>query len=340
MITTWPQSKISLSRWILLIFTLILLLAGLRSVFFQAPASMNNELNKYRSLFSEQEVKAIHQLTLKNRLGTFTFNRMPDQKNWKMSSPRSVMANSVPLNKMLKALQEVKIRSIFERDPINISNFSLENPLISIDFQSKNVPSKKLLFGLLNPIDNSTYLMFEEGDVIFHVNAIGFTLESLDLASFIDSRVFPIPPQEIKSFKIFKSGRNQLTLKQKDKRWFDGDENALRPEKVLEYLSTLGQLRSLFIIDQKGPELESALERYLERPLYTLEVLNQENQLTTYTLSPIISQLPQIKTEGRQNFIIQSSARDYPFLLNKDALKLFQQSDRSFKKLEIDEMFY
>jgi hypothetical protein len=71
-----------------------------------------------------------------------------------------------------------------------------------------------------------------------------------------------------------------------------------------------------------------------------LEIKNKEEELITYTVSPIINSLPQIKTEVRQNFIIQSSARDYPFLLNKDALKLFEKRDNSFKKLGINEIFY
>lgn len=340
MITTLPSSKVSLSRWILLIFTLTLVFAGLRSVFFQAPASTNSELSKYRSLFSQQEVQNIEELTLKNRLGQFTFKKTGQSGNWKMSSPRSVMANSNPLNKMLNALQNLKIRRIFERDPINVSNFSLENPLISIDFTRGDGERQKLLFGLLNPIDSSTYLMFEKGDVIFHVDAVGFTLESLDLASFIDSRVFPTPPNQIKSLKIFKGQKSRLTLKRKEERWLDKKGNALHPTKVREFISELNQLRSLFIIDEKTPELEKALKRYLDRALYTLEIEDQRGRLTTYTVSPIINSLPEIKTEVRQNFIIQSSARDYPFLLNKEALNLLKKRDSSFNKLGIDEIFY
>lgn|GEM_PF-2122141 len=340
MITTLPSSKVSLSRWILLLFAFTLTVAGLRSVFFQAPATTNNELSKYRSLFSENEVQEINELTLKNRLGQFTFKRVERPDSWKMTSPRSVMANSIPLNKMLNALQKLKIQRIFERDPINISNFSLENPLISIDFNQADGKNKKLLFGLLNPLDNSTYLMFEKGDVIFHVDAIGFTLESLDLASFIDSRVFPTRPDDIQSLKIFRGLNKRLSLKHKDKKWYNEDDKALEPTKVKEYISQLNQLRSLFIIDEKTPELEEALKRYLDRAIYTLEIKNKDEVLVTYTVSPIINSLPQIKTEGRQNFIIQSSARDYPFLLNKEALKLFEKRDNSFKKLGINEIFY
>lgn len=285
-------------------------------------------------------MQEIGELTLKNRLGTFTFKKTPGTEDWKMTSPRSVMANSVPLNKMLNALQKLKIRRIFERDPINVSNFSLENPLISIEFKKISGESQKLLFGLLNPIDSSTYLMFESGDVIFHVDAVGFTLESLDLASFIDSRVFPTRPADIKSFKIFRGQRNRLSLEQQDERWLDKEGNSLEPTKVREYISQLNQLRSLFIIDEKTPELERALKRYLDRAIYTLEIEDKSGRLTTYTVSPIINSLPQIKTEGRQNFIIQSSARDYPFLLNKEALNLFEKRDSSFKKLGIDEIFY
>lgn len=260
-----------------------------------------------------------------------------------MTSPRSVMANKTPIERTLKALTEIKIRRIFDRDPISVSNFSLENPLSQLEMVKTNGEKQTIFFGLMNPIDNSTYLMFEDGDVIFHIDSVNFMIESLDLANFIDSRIFPVPPNELKSFKIFRgaaSSSPQLALFQEDKTWKDSSGRSLEPTKVQEYLSKLAALRSLFIIDKKTDELKKSLDQYLSQPLYTVEVINLANETFSYTVSQVIDSLPEIKIEKRQNFIIQASSRDYPFLLNKEALDLLNMRSQQFSALEIKKLFY
>lgn len=338
-----PQTKTSWSSWLLAVFALTLVVSGLSSIFFQAPVTSNHELNRYRSLFSQQDIEQIRELTLTNRLGSFTFARGNSAGQWRMTSPRSVMANSNPIERMLNALMDLKIRRIFDRDPINISNFSLENPLSQLEILKSNGERQKILFGLMNPIDNSTYLMFDQGDVIFHIDSVNFMIESLDLANFIDSRIFPVAAAEIKSFKIFRgltTSTPQLALFQEDQQWRDHSGRNLEPSKVQEYLQELASLRSLFIIDKKSDEMQKALDQYLSQPLYTIEVTDRNEQVFSYTVSQVIDSLPEIKMERRQNFIIQASSRDYPFLLSKDALELLNRRSQQFSTIEIKKLFY
>lgn len=343
MIFAIPQTKTTWSSWLLAIFTLTLVVSGLSSIFFQAPVTTNHELNRYRSLFSEEDILKIRELTLTNRLGTFTFTRSHGADQWRMTSPRSVMANSAPLQRMLSALTDLRIRRIFDRDPISTSNFSLENPLSQIELTKVSGERQKILFGLMNPIDNSTYLMFEDGDVIFHIDSVSFMIESLDLASFIDSRIFPVSLENIKTFKIFRglaSTAPQLALIQEGESWKDQTGRNLEPTKVQEYLQELASLRSLFIIDRKTEEMQKAIDQYLAQPFYTVEVTDKQDNVFSYTVSQIIDSLPEIKIEKKQNFIIQASSRDYPFLLNKDALELLGRRSQQFSTIEIKKLFY
>lgn len=338
-----PRSKTSWSSWLLGVFCLTLVVSGLSSIFFQAPVTSNHELNRYRSLFSREDITQIRELTITNRLGRFTFARGSSQDQWKMTSPRSVMANKAPIERTLNALMDLKIRRIFDRDPISVSNFSLENPLSQLEILKADGVKQKILFGLMNPIDNSTYLMFENGDVIFHIDSVNFMIESLDLANFIDSRIFPVPAEELKSFKIFRgpvSSKPQLALFQENETWKDFSGRNLEPTKVKEYLAELAALRSLFIIDKKTDEMKESIEQYLSQPLYTIEVTNQADETFSYTVSQVIDSLPEIKIERRQNFIIQASSRDYPFLLNKEALELLNKRSQQFSALEIKKLFY
>jgi len=337
-----PRSKASLSSVMLAFFFLLITAGALSSVFFQAPVVKTHEIERMRVLFNDSDLGDLRELTLSNRLGNFTFERVASQSSWRMTEPRMVMANAQPLERMLSALSEIKIRRIYDRDPINISNFSLDQPQMKVKLVSSDLSTKELSFGLINPIDNSTYIAFDQGDLIYHIDALNFTLENLDLINFIDTRIFALSIDQMASLKIWRENisQPQLHLVNEDGQWKDAGLNLLEPIAVREFLTELTSLRSLFIIDKKSPELSLAIDQQLEKPLYTVEVISQSGDSYRYSLSQLVQSLPEMKFEKRQNFLIQASNRDYPFMLAKDSLELFNKRNNHFKPLTIKKLFY
>lgn len=325
------------------LFCLLIAAGTLTSVFFQAPAESNNELNRLRVLFPEGEFDHLRALTITNRLGAFTFERSLDGEQWRMTSPRSVMANPQPLERVLTALKDIRIRRIYDRDPINSSNYSLDNPQIKISMLTEDLNEKEIHFGLVNPVDNSTYLHILKSDSIYHVDSLNFSLENLDIVNFIDTRVFATPIDQIAKLKIRRDRQDQsphLDIRLEDGIWIDSSNRQLDSSPVESFLTELANLRSLFIIDKANEDLTSAIEKEFEKPAFFIQLIDKQGLEFSYKVSSIVNTLPELKIEKRQNFLIQTSHRDYPFLLPKEHFELFSKRNNQFSGLTIKKLFY
>jgi len=337
--------KSTISYWLIGLFTTILILLAAISEFFQAPRLTSRELEKYRLLFNSAELENIQSLKITNRIGTYHLSRgSKDSKDqWLLKFPRNLHADNQMTEKILASLQEIKIRKIYNLDPINKANFSLDAPLVTITLGYEKGVEKILRIGLINPIDNSTYLTVSGKDAIYHVDSIKGKIEANDLSDFIDSKIINISSTKIKSLKIFKGtrkGNPQLFLNKKENTWLGKKGKVLEEDKVKAYLSHLYKLKSQIILDSLTEDLQKNIKKYLDSPLYTMIIDFGNSQKVTYKVSSLVSSLDGIKIDKRQAFIIKVSNRKHPYLIAKENLKLFSKSQRSFKALPIKKLFY
>ena len=229
---------------------------------------------------------------------------------------------------MLNVLKDIKIRKIYQQDPINKSNFSLDTPLIEIELFHENESVNKLLFGLVNPIDNSTYVMKSGMEAIYHIDGLKDTLETFDFVNFIDSRIIAFDPDSIHSLSIHsvknRRSRNKkkhqkklkLSIKRNKNQWYGPKgtkKQILNTQKVLDYLTSLSSLKSSFILDEVSDKAKKQIERYLDSPLYILEVSDKNENAVTYKISPIITSLPGVKMEKRPKLHYQGLPSQIPF---------------------------
>lgn len=359
MLINIQTNKNHFSTWILGFFIMTLVVAGFSSEFFQAPVETTRQYNKLRSLFKPEELNKVESFNLSNRLGEYLLSKnnfyigetkegMPEKvldpdNPWNITLPRELPANNKTISKIITELKQIKIRKIFQKDAISISNFSLNTPLLTLELIHKN-SSQKIFFGLVNPIDNSTYIMFENKEAIYHVDALTAKLETLDLADFVDSKIISVPSSKITSIEIYrgeiKKNNVKLFLNKTDGNWLDNKGKSLEPTKVDTFVSSLSSLRSILIIDKKTEKLQKQLKKYLTNPFYTLKIKDSTNKIFTYKISTIINSLDEIKMEKRQNFVISASNRQHPYLVKKNFFKLFSKAQNSFKTLSIKKLFY
>lgn len=340
------SKKSFISNSIVFSFIIFIALSAFYSEFFQAPEVINHEMNQFRFLISKDKLDSTQQLIIKNNLGSFHFEKEEGkiEGQWKIISPRSLPANDDLINKILSVLQNIQIKSIHEKDKIGLANFSLNSPLIEITLLDQNGNSNSIKFGLVNPFDNSTYATVSSEDAIFHINAIGTPLGSLDLTNFIDSRVFSFIPEKIQSFAVHQSdlsGKNPYALFTFDnEKWIGKDTKELDDQKVLDHLHSLTKIKSNLIIDKTNEELDKKISQYFEKPWIKIDVKSIDNEETTYTISSQINSLPNMKIEKWQNVLIKSSNRNVIYLINKNLIKDLQKNDRWFKKIPFKKLFY
>lgn len=337
MLLNLQLNKSSISTWVLSFFAFVLVIAGLASEFFQAPVSTTKELEKYRQLFNKEQLQNVRELTFTNNIGSFT---LKNEGRWILTEPRHIDANKEVISKIIATIQELKIRKIYPKDAINISNFSLDTPSLSVSFNMGD-DVKHLQFGLINPIDSSTYVTLDDIDAIYHVENSGQDLEKLSLSDFVDSRIFTAKANEITSIKLYrqneKTPRVQLNIE--DGLWRDS-KNQVNNETVESFISEMLAIKSSIILDRKTDDLREKVTEAINNPLYRLEFTNLDNEIIHYEISSIVNTLPDLKIEKRQNFIIKASNRQHPFLVNKSFIEVFNKNQRQFPPLSIKKLFY
>jgi|GEM_PF-1568582 len=202
-----------LSTVVITIVTFFTVAMALYSEFYQAPRDTNSHLSDSRSIFQEGELDHLIGLRFKNRLGEFSLQRSGSEiVDWQLISPRQMPANISPINAILDHLYNLKIRKTFEIDPINTYNFSLDNPTFEIDLKNSEGKLINIRFGLINSLDNSTYVSVSNKNSIYHVDGPAEVLEVIDLPKFMEPRIAPYAQEKIKSMTFYKNGPSGKTI--------------------------------------------------------------------------------------------------------------------------------
>jgi len=317
-------------------------MGALISEFFQAPILSSKELNKLQFLFTKSDVQSISQIKIKTSIDEFSLNKA-EGNNWILSKPRVIDANLEIVNKILETLEDIKIKRIYPKDQINLANFSLDNPISTLTIKDKNEEIKTLSFGLVNPIDNSTYLSVSGDNAIYHINVLKMSFEKIELSSIIDSQIFNFNWNQVKELKIYPQRQTTPALaieKSTDgTNWMSGQMN-LDEEKIGEYLNELISMKSHIILDKTDDELTAELDKILSVPFFKIVIVTTKDETNTYDISYFVNTLPNVKIEKKQNFIIRASNRKHPFLVNKDFMKLFYKRSNQFKGTSIKKLIY
>lgn len=334
------------ANWLMGIFIVVLVLTTGISEFFQAPTDQNTELTRYRTLFNNEDFAGIKEVHLKNRLGEFHFSRVENDPyaRWSMILPKKFPANNDALKQLFETLKDIRIRKIFTYDAINVANFSLDAPLFEVTLIDENDSRKLLSFGLVNPIDNSTYIATSaETEAIYHIDAVNTNIEALDMTDFVDSHIFSPKNAQIKNLKIFRgnpTGQPNFSIERGDRGEWLSKGRELDETKTLQWMDELLLLKTMLIVDKSTPELDETIEKLLSSPQFTIEIEDINENVLTWNVSNVIHSLPDTRIEKSSYVLVKASNRPYPYLIHKDQLRLFQPKEQTLRKLPINKIFY
>ncbi|MBL7664828.1 MAG: DUF4340 domain-containing protein [Bacteriovoracaceae bacterium] len=328
--------RAQISTWFLAIFFLVIMGGALISELFQAPTVPYDMAQIYVNPVPEEIFTNIKNLSLKNKFGEFKMQKNLDENSpkhdtWRLLSPRELPAKAQTLKQIIDALQEVTVRKIHQYEPINISSFSLDNPLIHMEFEVIDGAKYEIKIGLINPIDNSAYMTVTDHQTIYQIENLKFPIETFELGDFIEPRIFVFNPAEVDELSFYReqiTNRPYFKITKTENNWFDSRQTALDATKTAEYFKNLFNLRSQVILDKPDESIIELLDQSLKRPQYIV-VLKRQGKEIEYRISYPIKQMPQFKVENRQSVIIKSSDEEQPYIVSKDLLKVFETSERS-----------
>lgn len=333
-------SKNTVSIGFTIIFCLTLGIGALVSEFFQAPILSSKELSKLQFLYTNSDFEKISKLNLKSNLGEFNLAK-EDKNTWMMTTPRSINVNSEIITKILKALEDIKIKKIYPSDQINIANFSLDKPVATLTITDDQNEVKVLSFGLINPIDSSTYLQVKGENVIYHINVLDFPLEKLDVTSLIDTQIFSSNISSITELKIFppRTSIPSFSVSKKDNEWSSGNLK-LDTASLVTFIEEIKAMKAHIILDQIDENMTLEKEKIFQNSSNKIEVTEDNGNVITYDISMPFNSLTNVKVEKRQNILIRASNRKHVFVVNKDYLKLFSKKVNQLKENPIKKLIY
>lgn len=325
------------SNIILFLFFILVAIAALLSDIFQSPIKTGSQVIEQAKLFASKDLDQIKRISLKNKSGEYVFERNPKNQitPWHMVSPRDISANSLFIEKLFTSLSVMKVKKVFPDEKINNSNFSLDKPTSTLSLIDQNGKTIVISVGLMNTIDNSTYLKIQGRSGIYQVEAPSVSLENASILDLIESQIISIDLETIVAFKIFHSNKKntnpQLEIKKKNGAWFDHEGNALSVEKIDDYFQDLSSLKSSFIIDKQTDSQKRQINNLSHNALYIVSVEDNKGNTIDYNISGLIREMSDIDLKNEEYFVVTISNNTTSYVVKKEFHDLFNKKSESLK---------
>lgn len=331
------QKRKIASNLILFLFFILVSLAALFSDIFQTPIKTASEVIEQTRLFTAADLGQIKRISLKNKSGEYIFERKGNNQisPWHMIAPRNISANSLFIEKLFNSLTVIKVKKVFPDEKINTSNFSIDKPTATLDLFDQNGKAINLQVGLMNTIDNSTYLKIAGKKGIYHVEAPAVSLENATILDLIESQIISIDLQTIVSLKISSNKKTTLEIRKKDGNWFDNEDNTLAIDKIDDYFQELSGLKSTFILDKQTDSQKRQINSLAKNAVYTITIEDNLANKIDYDISTMINSLSELDLKNEEYFVVTISNNETAYIVKKEFFELFNRKSDSFKTVVI-----
>lgn len=325
-----------ISNLVLVLFFLLVGASALLTDIFQNPIKKGSQIIEQVRLFTNNELSTLTKIVLKNKSGEYTFERDPNNQisPWHMKAPRDIAGNSVFIDKLFTSLSLSKVKKIFPEEKINDSNFSLDKPAATLTLIDQTGKTTSIIVGLMNTIDNSTYLKISGRSGIFHVDAPSVSLENATILDLVESQIISIDLETVQSFRIFHASKKSvpiLEMIKKNDSWYDKDQNLLSADKLDDYLNELSTLKSTFIVDKPTDGQKRQIANISRNPLYLVSVEDNKGNVIDYSISEVISELADLDFKNEEFFVVTLSNSSTAYVVKKSFLELFNKKAESLR---------
>jgi hypothetical protein len=327
--------KPSISTSLVFFFFLVLLFLGLFAEVFESQAPQVNLAQIYANPIPIAELQRLKTLKITNKNGSFVFeNTHPEgliSGPWQMLEPQPLKVKGDIINKILEILNVLRVRNFHRMEPINITSFSLDNPTLSLNFQTVKNKNYEVKVGLINPIDNSAYLTVSSQDQIYQIDPLEMALESYDLSQLVESKILALNVDSMAALELYEQNNLVLKFSKKDDQWLDQEGSQLSPVKVTRFFERLEDLKSTSILNNLSTEQKDFLNKTMTSS-YTLKIISSVG-VRNYFFGKLknVTETPGLPKEVQGSYVMTSEDRDAFVLIDTQELNVFQASSKEFK---------
>lgn len=331
------QSKLA-SNTIMILFVMLVGATAYLSVEFQQAPKNEHELIEQTRLFSAKELETIKRITLKNKSGDYVFERSltEQDRDWYMVSPKSLPGSSLFIDQLYNSLKIIKTKNLLPDNNINTSNFSLNKPTAVVTLENEQGKSLVINVGIMNTIDNSTYLKVSGKTGIFHVEAPTLSLENATLNDLIESRIFALDLNQINEIKLTKKQLPTplLLATKKENGWVSANGAPLDTAKLEDLIQSFNALKSSFILDKQSDSQVKQTTKLMSNPEYTVKVQFSDGNSSTYTIGQSATQLVDVDVKGEAYFLVSSTLGNIIYVVKEESLSAFDLKADSLNSIQ------
>jgi hypothetical protein len=145
-------------------------------------------------------------------------------REWKLTAPRSLAADSEELNRMANAAAELSREGIVESQAADLGRFGLDPPQTAVELKLKDGKQYKILFGSNNPTGSSTYAALPGKSEVFLVST---SVSGAFQKKFEDLRnraVLSFDQAEVQSLQLVTAKGTVRLTRENDRWWLEGEE--------------------------------------------------------------------------------------------------------------------
>lgn len=315
----------TLSSLLVISFALILLFLGLFAEVFESQDKEVDLAQIYANPIPIIELQHLKSFKMTNKQGSFVLeNTDPEGKlqgPWQMLEPQALKVKGDVIPRILDALNVIRVRNFHRLEPINVTSFSLDNPTLTLNFTTTKNKSYEIKMGLINPIDNSSYLSLSSQNQIYQIDPIEMALESYDLAQLVESKVLAVNRDSLQSLEIYGVDGLKLKLIKKEAHWHDQNGEILADQKVNKLFERLEEIKSYSILDKLNTDQQTYMEKVMATPEYSLKLISSSG-VRTYVMAPLSGQIPGMNVVKSGSYALSTDEKQSFVLIEKDDIKM------------------
>lgn len=327
-----------ISNTLIISFMILVAFSAFLSEVLKAPAKKTTEIIEQSLVFNSKELESVNKISLKNKSGEYIFERASLEVGspWSMTSPKTVASGSVFIDKLFSNLITIKTKKYLPDTNSNSLNFSLDKPTATITLTDKNQKSYSLNIGIMNTIDQSTYVRISERKGIYHIEAPSESLENITINDLIESRIFDFNSSNISAFKITKksSASPVIDLILRENSWTSNEGKTYNTKKVEEFLNDFFKIKSTLALDQQTEPQKKQTQKLLTTPDYRINIEMTDGKKINYLVSTPTKSLVDKALNDVPHILISDTESSIVFVINNENASFFDIKADLIKSLE------
>lgn len=146
------------------------------------------------------------------------------EKEWKITAPRSLEADSEEFNRMASTAGDTSRESVIEPNASDLSAFGLNPAEVGLQFKTKDGKEYKIRFGTNNPTGNSAYACLEGKNEVFLVGSYLVSTFRKKLEDLRNRSILSFEQFETRSLDLGSEKGSVLLAKENDRWSIQGKE--------------------------------------------------------------------------------------------------------------------